>query len=129
MDPAQRVWNAQSEENGKLVLADPPKGNRLPLPTAPPYPILEGYIVPIASNGRPRAGLTVAETVQGTCTSDGYVNHPDSVRCGWPEHGFDYLDNYCWKAPGRLRLASVVLCPEGAGSTRFVRVKLSKRGS
>jgi hypothetical protein len=125
MNPAQRDWNARVDKNGKLSLARPPKGQRLPLPKAPPYPLLNGYVLPFTRDGRPRRGLTLTKTVTGTCNGRGDIRHPDSVRCGWSERKFSYIDNSCFKAPGRLRVGDFVLCPEGAGSTHFIRVKLS----
>jgi hypothetical protein len=48
------------------------------------------------------------------------------VRCGWDERSFSYVDSACFKAHGRLRVGDVGLCPQGAGSTRFIRLTLSK---
>ena len=126
MNPAQRVWNAQLDHTGKLTLARPPTGPRLALPKAPPYPLLDGYVLPFTSDGQPRRGLVFTATRTGTCFDHGYVDHPDSLRCGWVKRGFTYLDNYCFKAPGRLHVGDAALCSEGAGSTRFIRLKLSK---
>ncbi len=126
MNPDRRVWNAQVDNSGKLMLVSAPKGPRLPLPAAPPYPLLNGYVLPFSSDGQPRPGLTFTKTVTGTCAGRGDVDHPDSLRCGWDERNFTYVDNSCFKAPGRLRVGDVVLCPEGAGSTSFIRLKLSK---
>jgi WD40-like Beta Propeller Repeat len=127
MNPAQRVWNALVDKRGKLRLVKAPAGPRLPLPKAPPYPLLNGYVLPFNSDGTPRRGLTFTKTETGTCVGRGYIKHPDSERCGWQEHSFTYVDNDCFKAPGRpLRVGDVVLCPVGAGSTKFIRLKLSK---
>ena len=128
LDPAQRVWNAEVDKTGKLTLARAPRGPRLPLPTRSPYPLLNGYVLPFGTDGRPRPGLIFARTLTGTCVGRGYVRHPDSLRCGWTKRGFTYVDDSCFKAPGRLRVGDVVLCPEGAGSTSFIRLKLSKLG-
>ncbi len=126
MNPAQRIWNAQVDEHGRLTLVEAPSGPRLRLPKAPPYPLLNGYVLPFTSDGQPRPGLTFTTTVTGACFTGGDIKHPDSMRCGWPGRKFFYTDNSCFKAPGRVRVGDVVLCPEGAGSTRFVPVKLAK---
>jgi hypothetical protein len=96
------------------------------VPKLPPYPLLNGYVLPFDSDGRPRPGLTFTEKVVGTCMGRGDVFHPDSMRCGWEGGEFSYLHNSCFKAPGPPRVGDVVLCPEGAGSTRFIQLKLSK---
>jgi hypothetical protein len=126
MDPAQRVWNAQADERGKLRLVRAPKGARLPLPKAPPYPILDGYILPFDSDGNVRKGLTISEAQTGTCIGRGFVDHPDSVDCGWRDGGFSYIDHHCFKPPGPLEVGDIVLCSEGAGETSFIQLKLSK---
>jgi hypothetical protein len=84
--------------------------------------MLNGYVLPFGDDGQPQPGLTFSETVSGTCFAGGYVDHPDSVRCGWG----DYIHNSCFKAPGPMHVGDVVLCPEDAGSTSFLKVKLSK---
>lgn len=127
IDPAYRVWNAEVEKGGRLALFDLPKGARLPLPKLPPYPILDGYILPFGSDGQPRAGLTFAKTVAGACSKGGFVlNYPDSVRCTWRAGTFSYLHNECFKPPSRAAIGDIVLCPEGAGATSFVRVRLTR---
>jgi len=75
IDPAYRVWNAQLDRGGKLTLLEPPKGPRLRLPKAPPYPMRDGHILPFGSDGRPRPGLTFTKTVAGTCDWRGYLGH------------------------------------------------------
>ena len=87
---------------------------------------LNGYVLPFGSNGQPRAGLTFTKTVRGTCSGGGYVLHANSVRCVWQESHFSWLDNECFKPPGRVAIGDIVLCPEGAGSTSFVRVRLTE---
>jgi hypothetical protein len=126
IDPAYRVWNGQVDRKGRLRLLRPPKGRRLPLPKPPPYPMLNGYVLPFGPDGRPRPGLTFTETVRGTCGKggEGYVRYRDSVRCGSPHGSFEYIDNSCFQPPGKVAVGDVVLCPESAGSTAFVRVKL-----
>lgn len=126
MNPDQRVWNARIDRSGKLMLAKPPTRGRLPLPEAPPYPLLNGYVLPFNRDGKPRRGLSFTKTVTGTCVGRGDIRHPDSLRCAWSGRKFTYIHNSCFKAPGRLRVGDVVLCPEGAGSRRFIRLKLSK---
>ena len=126
IDPDYRVWNAQVDKGGRLTLLEPPKGPRLALPKPPPYPMLDGYVLPFRGDGQPRLGLTFTETVGGTCTGGGYVDHPDSVRCGWKGKRFSYIHNECFKPPGRVAVGDIVLCPKGAGSTSFLRVRLSE---
>jgi hypothetical protein len=62
----------------------------------------------------------------GTRVGRGDMRHPDSLRCGWAGRAFTYVDHSYLKAPERLRIGGVVLCPEGAWSTRLIRLKLSK---
>jgi hypothetical protein len=128
MNPQHRVWNAQVEKGGNLTLFDPPKGPRLPLPKPPPYPILNGYILPFGSDGKARPGLKFSETVDGNCDGAGsgdVLGDPDSVLCGWRHGSFTYMDRHCFKPPGEVGPGDIVLCSEGAGSTSFIRVRLS----
>jgi WD40-like Beta Propeller Repeat len=128
VDPAYRVWNGAVPRNGRLRLLRPPRGgHRLPLPKPPPYPMLNGYVLPFGPDGRPRPGLSFTGTVHGTCGKggEGYVRHPDSVRCGWPHGSMEYGNNSCFKPPGKVAAGDVVFCPESAGSTAFIRVKLT----
>jgi hypothetical protein len=39
---------------------------------------------------------------------------------------FSYLANVCFKPPGQVAVGEIVLCPEGAGATRFVRLRLTE---
>ena len=126
MNPQQRIWNAQIGEREQLRLIRAPKGPHLPVPKVPPYPLLDGWILPFTSHGRRRPGLIVTRTVSGSCIGPGAVRHPDSVRCGWDERGFSYIANECFKPPGRLQVGDAVLCAESAGSTRFIQLKVAK---
>ena len=68
LDPDERVWNAWIESSGKLSLFAAPKGPHLPLPKAPPYPMVDGYVIPFDGNGQVHQELTISETHTGTCT-------------------------------------------------------------
>jgi hypothetical protein len=116
LPPEDRVWNAHAAEDGQVRLFDPPKGPRLALPKAPPFPMLDGYVIPYGKDGEPLADLKVTE-VAGTCYGTGEPDRyplalPDQypARCWWHGSGSDD----CFKRPGRLAIGDVVLCPESA---------------
>jgi hypothetical protein len=115
LPPESRVWNAHGDEDGTISLFDEPKGSRLPLPEAPPYRMLDGYVIPYGKNGEPLADLKLTE-VAGTCERgtgnpvDDPPSYPDRYpeRCWWKSLGsYD-----CFKQPGRVELGDVVLCPD-----------------
>jgi hypothetical protein len=135
LPPEHRVWNGHGDEEGSLSLFDPPKGARLPLPKAPPYPMLDGYVIPYGKDGKPLADLKLT-AASGTCDQwlskpDGYPKeHPDGFpeRCWWGDDSGSY---HCFKQPGRLEIGDTVLCPEAFwhepyDPLRFVEVKLAK---
>ena len=127
-----RVWNAHGAHDGKLSLFDPPKGTRLPLPQAPPHPMLDGYVIPYGKDGEPLPDLKLTEG-DGTCYATGGdeypLAYPDqySVKCWWPDSGSDN----CFKRPGRLAIGDIVMCPhilwhEANDPMRFVKVRVTK---
>jgi len=128
-----RVWNGYGADDGRLSLFDPPKALSLSLPKAPPYPMLDGYVIPYGKDGEPLPNLTFTErsgTCSGTGEPDRYpLSYPDRypARCWWDGSGSEH----CFKPPGPLELGDVVLCPDAAWEKaydpmRFLRVKVSK---
>jgi hypothetical protein len=135
LPPEYRVWNAHDERDGELRLFDPPKGPGLPLPKAPPHPMLEGYVIPYGKDGEPLADLKLTEaegTCYGTGEPDGYpLAYPDGypAQCWWhgPPRGGS---KDCFKRPGRLAIGDIVLCPQAFwhqayDPMRFVKVKVT----
>lgn len=127
--PEYRVWNAHGADDGKLSLFDPPTGPRLPLPKAPPYPMLDGCVVPFGKDGEPLANLELTETAgvcYGTGPPDGYpVAYPDGypAYCWWGVSGSEN----CFMHPGRLAVGDIVLCPQEADDPmRFIKVKVTE---
>jgi hypothetical protein len=133
--PAEyRVWNGHGDEEGKISLFDPPKGARLPLPKAPPHPMLDGHVIPFTQDGEPLADLKLTET-EGGCSSGGMPAgypraYPDGypVRCGWGGSG---MHIECFKRPGPLAMGDVVLCPDAPWKKaydpmRFIAVKVTE---
>jgi hypothetical protein len=121
--PEYRVWNAHGSEGGPLILFEPPKGPRLPLPKAPPYPMLDGYVVPYGKDGEPLAGLKLTEATW-TCRAWGDSEDDPLVYCSTYDE--------CFKPPGRLEVGDVMLCPprdwswqEGYDPMRFVKVEVT----
>ena len=111
LPPESRVWNAHRDRSGELRLLDPPKGARLPLPKAPPYPLLEGFVVPFTKDGEALPSLKLTD-VTGTCSwlpdpLDPHAAEGYPVRCGWGDYG----NNDCFKRPGALKAGDIVLCP------------------
>jgi WD40-like Beta Propeller Repeat len=109
-----RVWNGHGAEDGKVSLFDPSKAPRLPLPKAPPYPMLDGYVIPYGKDGELLADLKLTET-SGTCYGTGEpdrypLSYPDRypARCWWDGSGSEH----CFKQPGRLADGDIVLCPQ-----------------
>jgi WD40-like Beta Propeller Repeat len=132
LPPEQRVWNAHGGQDGQLSLFDPPEGPRLPLPKAPPHPLLDGYVVPFGKDGEPLPDLKLTETT-GTCERPGDLyghplGYPDRypLRCSWEGSGSDN----CFKQTRRLEIGDGVLCPDSRSEEaydpmRFFRVKVS----
>ena len=122
IDPRFRVWNAQVDRDGKLGLVDTPRGPNLSLPKAPPYPLLDGYVVPFGKDGAPLAELHNTRTVSGSC-DDEERRYP--VRCFWGH----FLHNSCFKQPGRLQVGDFALCPDywrSADPMSYLRVLISR---
>jgi hypothetical protein len=124
MPPEYRVWNAHASNEGTLTLFDAPKGPRLPLPKAPPYPMLDGEVIPYGKDGEPLAGLKLAET-DWTCDAWGGSDDP-VVYCS--------VYDECFKRPGRLAVGDIVLCPsrsardEAYDPMHFEKVEVAKVG-
>jgi hypothetical protein len=128
-----RVWNGYGAADGRLSLFDPPEALSLSLPKAPPYPMLDGYVIPYGKDGQPLPDLTFTE-ISGTCSGTGApdrypLSYPDRypARCWWDGSGSEH----CFKQPGRLELGDVVLCPDAPWEKAydpmgFFRVKVSK---
>jgi hypothetical protein len=126
--PNHRVWNAQVAHGGTLYLFRRPSGRRLPVPKRPPYPILDGYILLLDRSGKLRNGLTYTATVVGRCSGAGsgdIIGYPNSIECGWQSGTFAEVDHECFKRSGPLRRGDIAYCSNGAGSTKFIRVKAS----
>jgi hypothetical protein len=121
MPPEYRVWNAHASDDETLTLFEAPKGPRLPLPKAPPYPMLDGYVIPYGKDGEPLAGLKLTETAL-SCDVPGHSDDDPVVYC--------FVHAVCFKRPGRLEVGDVVLCPDWSSKAfdpmRFVSVKVSK---
>lgn len=136
LPPDYRVWNGHGGKDGKLSLFDPPKGPRLPLPKAPPHPMLDGYVIPFGTDDKPLPGLELIE-VDGTCErgtgiggGDRYpLAYPDGylLRCWWDGSGSEN----CFKHPGPVEVGDTVLCPdapwkEAYDPMRFFKVRVAK---
>jgi hypothetical protein len=109
-----RVWNGQGSRDGTLSLFDPPKGPRLALPKAPPYPLLDGYVIPYGKDGEPLPDLKLT-AVDGTCEfapdPDGYpLAYPDR----YPHHCFwqGYEGFSCFRHERELAVGDILLCPD-----------------
>jgi hypothetical protein len=112
LPPEYRVPNGHPQPDGGITLFDPAKGARLPLPKAPPYPLLDGFVVPFDENWEPIAALKL-ENVSGTCpwvegSSKDLVDDRYALRCWWDGSGGDN----CFKRPGELKVGDFVLCPD-----------------
>jgi hypothetical protein len=129
-----RVWNAHGAEDGSISLFEAPKGPRLPLPKAPPHPLLDGYVIPYGKDGAPLPDLKLTDKT-GTCYRsaelDGYpLAYPDRYgagRCYWPGHASDD----CFKQLGPVTVGDTLLCPasvwdEAYDPLRFVRLTVTK---
>lgn len=124
-----RVWNAHRERGGGVRLFEPPKGPRLPLPKAPSYPLLDGFVVPYAKDGEPLSALKLSD-VTGSCSwfeelSD-HLPEDYPMRCWWGDSGNDH----CFKPPGQLKVGDFALCPDYWYKKRYdplgyVRVKIA----
>jgi hypothetical protein len=133
LPPEHRVWNADAEEDGQVRLFDPPQGPRLPLPKAPPYPMLDGFVVPYGKDGEPLEDLKLTE-VKGTCYGTGEPDrYPLALPDGYPARcwGHGSGNDHCFKRPGRLALGDTVLCPMAVWDDvydpmRFFKVKVVK---
>lgn len=126
IEPKFRVWNAQSDDEGKLSLFDPPKGAHLSLPKVPAYPLVDGFVAPFDKDGQSLPGLRYTRTLAGTC--DDALDEPDQghpIRCGWGH----FLHNKCFKPPGPLDVGDFALCPDywrSADPMRFIKVTVTR---
>jgi hypothetical protein len=117
LPPEDIVWNAHGDEDGRISLFDEPKGPRLPLPNAPPHPLLDGWVIPYDNDGKPLAGLTLT-TVGGYCEVEtamrGYpLDYPDrySLRCCWNDSDGS-ADCFTPRARAKVAIGDTVLCPD-----------------
>jgi len=130
LPPASRVWNGHGSEDGKISLFSPLTGPHLPLPKAPSYPLLDGFVGPYDKKGERLRALKVRD-VRGGCEwfeemSKDRVADEYPLRCGWGDSGSDS----CFKRPGELSVGDFVLCPDYWYDRRydplsFVRVEVT----
>jgi hypothetical protein len=122
LQPDFRVWNAYGDKDGQISLFDPPKGPRLPLPTAPPHPMLDGYVIPYSKDGLPLPDLKLTE-VTGTCAGGtGMPGYPlvytdrYPVRCSW--HPSEFTDS-CFSPRRTVEAGDTVFCPDAQWKQPF----------
>jgi hypothetical protein len=132
MLPAEyRVWNGYARQGGTVTLFDPPQARRLPLPPAPHYPLLDGFVLPFDKNWEPLPTLRLKE-VDAACPwskewSKDLAYDIYALECGWDGWGRDH----CFKRPGELKVGDFVLCSEYVYNGRydplsFTRVKVTR---
>jgi hypothetical protein len=114
LPPEDRIWNAYGNGEGQLTFLLP-VSSRLPLPEAPPHPMLNGYVIPYGKDGQPLTDLRIRDRA-GKCEAatgmPGYpLGYPDRypVRCYWP--GSDEESEDCFSPQRTVEAGDTVFCP------------------